>query len=168
VAVGDPVTTADAVQREADWLNATDDVLPKLLASAGGPFDVVQAYRPRTPRQRARSLYVIRRGFREDRFANVRRMAHYNLELQINWPIQNSQGSGEDEQTALDAAVELVLQRVGGLPFDKTHGGRFRSVAEEPKFVDVAFSDPEEAFAKRPGVFEAAISYWADDFEITG
>jgi hypothetical protein len=162
------MSTADAVQREADWLNVTGDTLPALPSTAGGPFDVVQAYRPRTPRQRARSLYVIRRGIREERFANVRRMPTYNLELQINWPLVNAQGSGEDEQAELDAAVELVLQRVGGLPFDKTHGGRFRSVAENPKFVDVAFSDPEEAFAKRPAVFEAAVSYWADDFEITG
>ena len=156
------------MQREADWLNVTNDTLPALLASAGGPFDVVQAYRPRSPRQRARSLYVIRRGIREERFANVRRMATYNFEAQINWPIVNAQGSGEDEQSALDAAVDLVLQRIGGLPFDKTHGGRFRSVAENPKFVDVAFADPQEAFEKRPGVFEAAISYWADDVEITG
>jgi hypothetical protein len=162
------VSTADAAEREAAWLATSGDTLPALLVSAGGPFDVVQAYRPRTPRQRATSLYVIRRALREERFANVRRMAHYEFELQINWPITNTQGSGEDEQAALDAAVDLVLQRVGGLSFDKTHGGRFRSVAEEPKFVDVVFSDPAEAFAKRPGVFEAALSYWADDFEITG
>lgn len=162
------MSSADACAREAAWLSETNDALPALLKDAGGPFDVVQAYRPRTPRTRATSLYVIRRGFREDRFANVRRMAHHNLELQIVWPASNSTGSGEDEQAALDAAVELVLQRVGGLPFDKTHGGRFRSVAEEPRFIDVAFTDPEEAFASRPAVFEAAITYWADDPEITG
>lgn len=162
------MSTADAVTREAAWLNASGDSLPALLVTAGGPFDIVQAYRPRTPRQRAKSLYVIRRAFREERFSNVRRMAHYELELQINWPIASLSGSGEDEQASLDAAVELVLLRVGGLPFDKTHGGRFRSVAENPKFVDVAFGDPLDAFEKRAGVFEAAISYWADDFEVTG
>jgi hypothetical protein len=162
------VSTADAVAREAAWLSVTNDTLPALLASANGPFDIVQAYRPRTPRTRARSLYVIRKAFREERFANVRRMAHYEFELQIVWPVQSPTGSAEDEQSALDAAVELVLQRVGGLPFDKTHGGRFRSVAEEPRFVDVAFADPADAFERQPAVFDAAIAYWADDFEVTG
>ena len=162
------MSTADAVAREAAWLNVTTDSLPALLVTAGGPFDVVQAYRPRTPGQRKRSLYVIRRAFRLERFANVRTMAHYEFELQINWPIQNSAGSGEEEQVALDAALDLVLQRIGGLVGDKTHGGRFRSVAEEPKFVDVVIADPADAFEKRPGVFEAAIAYWADDFEFTG
>lgn len=162
------MSTADAVQREADWLNATGDTLPALLAAAGGPFDVVQAYRPRSPRTRGRSLYVLRRAFRRERFANVRTMDHYQFELQINWPIQNAAGSGEEEQSALDAAVDLVLLRISGLVGDKTHGGRFRSVAEEPKFIDVVFGDPQDVFDKRSGVFEAAVSYWADDFEFTG
>lgn len=162
------MSTADAVARETEWLAIGNDTLPALLKTAGGPFDVVQAYRPRTPGQRKRSLYVIRRAFREERFANVRKMAHYELGLQINWPISNASGSGEEEQAELDAAVDLVLQRIGGLPFDKTHGGRFRSVAEEPRFVDVAFSDPLEAFEKRAGVFTAELAYWADDFEVTG
>lgn len=159
--------SATAAARESAWLATSGDGLPSLLESAGGPFDVVQAYRPRTPRGRAGQLYVLRRAFREDRFANQRRQSHYQFELQIVWPLSNSQGSAEEDQQNLDNAVDLVLQRVGGFTGDKTHGGRFLSVAEVPRFVDVVFTDPAATIPQK-AAFEAQITYFADDFEITG
>jgi len=159
--------SATAVTREAAWLSVTNDTLPALLSSAGGPFDVVQAYRPRTPRSRAASLYVTRRNLKNEAFANVRRMGSYLFQLQIVWPLSNSQGSAEQDQQNLDDALELVLQRVVGLPFDKTHGGRFLSVAENPKWVEVEFADPRETLAAKVD-FECAVAYSADDFDYTG
>ncbi len=153
--------------REAAWLSVTNDTLPALLKASGGPFDVLQAYRARTPRNRATQLYVVRRNIRDEAFANVRRMGSYLLQLQIVWPLSNPAGSAEVDQQNLDDAVELVLERVVGLPFDKTHGGRFRSVAENPKWVEVEFSDPKETLPAKAD-FECTISYSADDFEYTG
>lgn len=159
--------TSDAVDREQAWLTSFGDGLPALLAAAGGPFDVVQAYLRRTPQGRAKQLYVTRRHLREERFAHPRRMPRYQFELRIIWPLSSNSGAAEDSQRALDAAVDLVLQRVGGLVGDKSHGGRFLSVAENPPEVTVIFSDPERSMDARADL-EATVSYWADDTEITG
>src|ERR1700761_1327491 len=109
------MSTADVCSREAAWLSTSGDGLPALLAAAGGPFGVIQAYRPRTPgRRKQGQLYVLRRTIRETRFANQRRMATYQLFLDIVWPMQSGSGNAEAEQQNLDDAVELVLQRIGG------------------------------------------------------
>lgn len=155
--------------REAQWLTAYDpaDGLPALSAMLGGPFDVIQAYLPRTPAQRRAQLYVLRRQLREERTAHVRRMARHLFELRIIWPASSPSGSSEDPQQALDNAVELVLQRVGGLMLDKTHGGRFLSAAENPGEVTVDFADPEPSLRDRADL-RCTITYWADDAEING
>ncbi|MFE5868813.1 hypothetical protein ACFQ6V_09185 [Streptomyces roseifaciens] len=163
------MSSADAVTREAAWLagyNAADG-LPVLAAALGGPFDVVQAYLPRTPAQRRTQLYVLRRQVREERTAHVRRMARHLFELRIIWPASSPTGSSEEVQQALDSAVELVLQRIGGLMFDKTHGGRFLSVAENPAEVTVDFADPEPGLRDRADL-RCTVTYWADDAEING
>ncbi len=161
------MTTADAVDRETAWLSTTTDSLPALLAAAGGPFDIVQAYWRRTPQGRAKQLYVIRKTLHEERFANVRRMPRYQFELRIIWPQSSATGAAEDPQRALDAAIDLVLQRVGGFVGDKSHGGRFLSVAEHPPEVTVDFADPVRSMDARADL-EATVLYWADDTEITG
>ncbi|MCY0917056.1 hypothetical protein OS965_02545 [Streptomyces sp. H27-G5] len=163
------MSSADAVIREAAWLvdfNAVDG-LPALHASQGGPFDVVQAYLPRTPQQRRPQLYVIRRRLQEVRTAHVRRMARHWFELRVVWPTSSPSGAAEGPQQALDDAVELVLQRIGGLMLDKTHGGRFLSVAEDPAEVTVEYSDPTESLPNRADLL-CAISYAADDVETNG
>lgn len=162
------MSSADAVKRETDWLSITNDTLPALTVDAGGPFDIVQGYWPRTPRTMGRGLYVLRDRLREERAANIRRRGSYMFLLRCYWPLTSGAGAAEQEQANLDAAVELVLQRVGGLLQDKTHGDRFLSVAEDPRYVDVVFADPEKAMASAPIAFEAHISYAADDFEING
>lgn len=160
------MSTADAVDREVAWLTSSGDGLPALLVSAGGPWDNVQAYQPRTPGKRASNLYVLRRQIHEKRFANVRRMASYEFVLKAIWPLSNGQGIAEAEQRAFDEALDLVLTRIGGLVGDKSHGGRFLSVAENPEWVNVRFTDPEQTLPQ--GEFHAEITYYADDTEITG
>lgn len=163
-------SSATAVAREAAWLAAYDpaDGLPALLKGQGGPFDVVQAYWPRTPAARRNCLYVLRRRIESGRTANVRTMDRYQFLLRIAWPLSSRTGSAEAVQQALDDAVELVLRRVGGLFMDKTHGGRFLSVAENPPQSDVDFVDPESTITGPNPELRAQITYWADDFETSG
>lgn len=161
--------SSTAVDREAAWLAAfnPNDGLPGLLRGAGGPFETVQAYWPRTPVGRRNSLYVLRRNIKSARTANVRTMNSYQFVLRIVWPVSSQTGSAEVAQRALDAAVELVLKRVGGLFMDKTHGGRFLSVAENPPQSDGDFLDPEASIAAKADL-RCDITYWADDFETSG
>lgn len=163
------MSSADAVARETAWLTAYDpaDGLPALLAADGGPFDIVQGYLPRTPVQRRCQLYVMRRRLQEVRTAHVRRMARHQFELRIIWPASSPTGAAEVPQQALDNAIELVLERIGGLMLDKTHGGRFLSVAEDPAEVSVDFADPEPSLRDRADL-TCVVSYSADDVEING
>lgn len=158
------MSTADAVARETAWLQASGDGLPALLVSAGGPFDVVQAYYPRTPSMEQYSLYVLRRRNSNVRFGAQRIMPGHNFHLQVWWPLLAVDGIAEGEQQALDNAVELVLQRVTGTLGNKTHGGRFLSVAENPRTLDVDYTPPEQTIPL--GYLHAEVTYAADDVEI--
>jgi hypothetical protein len=160
------LSTADAVVRETNWLTAYNpgDGLPALLSSLGGPFDVVQAYFPRTPATRQVQMYVTRRAISVERFGFSRKIINYPFVLRIIWPLSSQSGSAEDVQQAMDNAVELVLQRVNGplvVPIDKTHGAQFMSVAEDPCVIGVDFGDPEQAVGQ--GQFRATVTYTADD-----
>jgi hypothetical protein len=156
---------ADAVDREAAWLTQVD-TLPALPAESGGPFRVVQAYMPRTPETRVPALYVTRSEIDDDRESNVRLVPKYDFVLRINWPVDLGSGQGEASQRNLDAAVQLVLQRIRGLPGDKSHGGRFQSVGENPRRVRVVYDDPEKGLAD--AALTARILYSADELEING
>lgn len=161
------MSTEDAVERETAWLQTIGDGLPALLAPIG-PWTVVQAYQPRTPGERAAGqLYVLRTRIREKRFANQRRMAKYEFLLRLVWPMTSGSGNAEADQGAFDAAIDLVLQRIGGFRGDKSHGGRFLSVGEDPDEVDVRFDPPAQTLAA-DATLRAEITYWADDFETTG
>ncbi len=156
------VTSADAVDRETAWLTTSGDGLPGLLASVGGPWDLIQAYQPRTPNRNHRSIHVLRHELVDDRFADIQRMATHQFLLRINWPILAGSGSAEEEQRALDAAIALVVQRIVGPQLDKTHGNRFQSVAENPAAIRVSFTDPEQTIPHKH--LAAQITYAADDF----
>lgn len=160
-------TSANAVDRETAWLATSGDGLPALLADAGGPFDVVQAYWPRTPELSKRGLYVMRRRIRTKRFAAVRGMNKYPFALRIVWPALDGDGKAENDQRALDEAVELVLQRIGGTVGDKTHGGRFLSVSEDGEETNVEFDEPAHTLADT-ACLTATITYNADDPETIG
>jgi hypothetical protein len=160
--------TGDAVRREADWLATSGDGLPDLLAGVGGPFDIVQPWWPRTPATQKRGVYVLLDpnavGIHDERTANIRRMPTYTFLLRIIWPITTGTGSAETEQQRLADAVDLLLKRIDGPMMDKTHGGRFLSVAENPRYVDVRFADPEQTIPAKH--LRAEVTYSADDFEI--
>ena len=162
------MSTADAVQREADWLATSNDGLPALLTSAGGPWDIVQAYYRRTPPSEKTSIYVLRTSIADDRVANIRIRPTYEFSLKLVWPVRMTASSlAEDEQQALDAAVDLLLQRIRGPVGDKTHGGRFLSVGEAPRSpgVHVTFEDPEITIPQLKSL-RATCVYYADDLEI--
>lgn len=167
------MSTADAVAREAAWLAAynVSDGLPALLKSAGGPFDVVQGYRRRTPNTREASLYLRRAHIRDARWASPRKIPSYTFMADLSWPLgTTSTGANiaETEQQAFDNAIELVIRRIRGLLFDHTHGGAFLSVAEAPTNteISVTFHDPEQTMATL-NALKAEITYFADDLEVT-
>jgi hypothetical protein len=162
------LSLADAPDREAAWLTTTGDGLPSLLKSDGGPWDVVQAYAPRTPNMRQTTLYVIRRRYPTVRFAQQRRMATHYLQLTATWPVgQGATGPGiaEAEQRALDVALAAVIGRLEGFVADKSHGNRFLAVGESPNGSTFAteLGDPIGGIAS--GLLTATITYTADDDE---
>jgi hypothetical protein len=163
------MSTADAVAREAAWLQVSADSLPALLASAGGPWQVVQAYWPGPKFAAGKSgIYVQRRRFQVERFGGVRLMPHHAFLLKLVWPVKaTAAGIAETEAQNFDSAIELLRQRVNGLPFDKTHGGRFRSAAETPPgtFFEVDYDDPEVTIPQGKWL-RATATYLADDPEI--
>lgn len=164
------MSTADAVTREAAWLTTSGDGLPSLTTAAGGPWDVIQAYMPRTPAQQQTQIYVMRRKVNTVRFTQQRRIATHAFHLACIWPLGASTTGVpllEAEQSALDAAIDLLIQRIEGTVGDKSHGGRFLSVAEAPDHVpiDVEFTDPAQALQE--GRLLAAVTYMADDRDYT-
>lgn len=157
------MSTADAVIREAAWLNAYSpaDGLPNLVAPAG-PWTKIQAYVPRVEPQRQPAVYVLRHDFRVERISNGRSRATYEFRLKLVWPLSTGTGSAEEEAQNFDNAIDLLLQRIYGPLLDKTHGGRFLSVAENPHFVTVQQEDPDVSIPSA-GSFFATVHYAADD-----
>lgn len=160
------MSTADAVARETAWLTMSGDGLPALLTTAGGRWDVVQAYAPRTSPTRKNQIWVLRRNIRVARSANIRRMPHYHFELICGWTLSSGTGDAESDQQAFDDAIDDVIARIGGQVLDKTHGGAFLSAAEDPTSIDVQFLPAPQSMTAC--VFEARITYEADDLEFTG
>lgn len=167
------MATPTAVQREAAWLATSGDGLPGLLTGAGGPFDVVQGYWPRTPQYRKAALYVTRAGYQDMRFGAHRKIRRHNLLVRVLWPLGSTTVGTqmwETEQAALDSAVHQVLQRIVAFDMDKTHGGRFMSVGEAPDAqpIQVRFSDPARATGGGGRVeLTVEITYNADDTDYT-
>jgi hypothetical protein len=169
-------TTASAVQREADWLN-TVDALPALPASAGGPFGIVQAYWPGNRIQWTKSgLYVTRHSIADNRPAGMRYRPQYEFVDKLVWPIRSSTMIAEKDQQQFDDAIELLLQRIRGLPVlgqggpaDKTHGSRFLSVGQVPEEqpVTVDMQDAETTI-QQTACLRAEVRYYADDLEFVG
>jgi hypothetical protein len=157
------MSTANAVAREVEWLSSFGDGLPA-LSVPNGPWGNIQGYLPRIAPKKKSGIYVTRPGFKVMRFANVRSMATYEFRLSLVWPLSSGIGSAESDIQQFDAAIELLLQRIYGPVGDKTHGGRFLSVAEAPKFIEVALDDPDATVPSGAG-FTAAVMYSADDNE---
>lgn len=157
------------MDREVAWLSTTGDTLPSLLAANGGPWQTINAYRPRTPATRQTAIYLLRSGFTDHRVANQRRRRTHEIRANLVWPI-GATTTGVDiwetEQRALDTAVDLLLTRVMDLVDDHTHGGRFLSAAEVPDRISVTFEDPDRTATLNPAVLLATVTWSCDDFEI--
>lgn len=158
---------SDAVAREVAWLSTAGDGLPALLAPAG-PWSIVQGYRSRTPSTRLSGIYLLRTGYTEERWGNQRKIVRYSFLADLVWPVGSTTTGTliwETEQAALDAAVDLLVQRIRGPLFDHTHGGRFLSSAEapDPARISVSFSDPDQTATASPATLRASVRWEADD-----
>lgn len=140
---------ADAVAREVAWLNADLSALPvpiPTLLKPTGPFDLIKAFgRSEKARVPGRILFVSRERAPEYRLALQQKFHVHHFRLKIGWPVRAT--TQETDLSNLDTALELLLTRIRGPIGDKTHGGRFLSVAEgedsgTPE-IDVIWDEPE-------------------------
>jgi hypothetical protein len=158
---------SDAPDREAAWLNTSGDGLPSLNATAGGPFQIIQARWPRVPAMSKRGLYVLRApgtSYRVDRYAAPRSILTTEFMLKLIWPLTSGLGSAESDELAFEQAIDSLLTRIEGFVGDKTHGARFLSVGEGRSGISVHQEDPEQTLKER--LFRATVLYSADDPEI--
>lgn len=156
--------------REAAWLTASGDGLPALLTANGGPWDVIQAFWPRTPATQKTQLYVTSLDADDVRAANIRIRPRYQITLEFHWPVRaTTAGIAETEQQNLKQALDLLVQRVRGPVGDKTHGGAFLSAGEDPRSPGVHVSI-EQPWVTIPAAKElrGTVTYFADDFELNG
>lgn len=161
------MSTADAVSRETAWLCRSGDGLPALLTAAGGPWDNIQSYCARTPATQQNTIYVLRSSWSDDRASNQRIRPTYEFTLKLVWPIrQTASPIAEGEQQNLDDAIDLLIQRIRGPINDKSHGGAFLSVGENPRSpgVRVVTEDPEITIDAVKAL-RCSVVYYADDFE---
>jgi hypothetical protein len=184
--------TSDAVTREAAWLAQSYDSLPALLKSAGGRWDVVQGYWPGDGLARGKSgIYVTRARVDDDHPSAWRYRPRHIFRLKLIWPIEaaaispaenesrlaeaesppaeEERSPAETAQQDFDNAIGDLLVRIRGPQGDKTHGGRFLSVAEVPSegSVSVVFDDPEITI-RAANQLRATVTYYADDSEFSG
>ncbi len=171
------ITSADACDREAAWLSlpgTVADGLPSLLVMDGGPWDVIQAYQPRTPAVRKAQVFVTRTDLSLERFGAVRSIFGYEFVLKLRWPLSSGSGNAESDQRAFDVAVNALALRIRGVGpnqpggSDKTHGGAFMQVAEGSETthampgIRVHFEDVEQTITASVD-FRATVMYAADD-----
>ena len=153
--------------RETTWLTTTGDTLPSLLTVNGGPWDVIQAFWPRTPNTQQTQIYVMSFTISDERAANIRIRPQYEITLELHWPVRlTSTPLAEGEQQAFRNAIDLLVQRIRGTIGDKTHGS-FLSVAEVPRQpgVHVAIEHPGVTVPASKEL-RATVTYFADDYEI--
>jgi hypothetical protein len=162
--------TDTVVTRETAWLRISTDSLPALLVANGGPWGVIQAYWARTPHTQVPQLYVTRSGFEDLHPMSQRYRPQHEIVLHLVWPVrQTSSPLAEQEQQALDTAIDLLIQRIRGPLGDKTHGGAFLSAAEVPDSPPpvVRFGDAETSIDASKAL-RATITYRVDDHEFNG
>ncbi len=154
--------------RETAWLVAVD-ALPSLLTVNGGPWEIIQAFDPVARRATQKtSIYVKSLDLDDQRVSNQRIRPQYQIRLECNWPVRTSTAPiAETEMQNLKNAVDLTIQRIRGPVGDKSHGGRFLSVAEVPPRITVTYADPEVTIPVGKYV-ACVIAYRADDYEVSG
>ena len=169
------MSTADAVAREAAWLNTTSgDSLPFLPANAGGPWDVIAPYdQGAATRTQATAVYVTRDpGIEQIRVGNQRVRPRYTVRLELHWPVRvispGSSSIAATEAQNFDDAIEQLRARVTGPLGDKTHGGRVLSAAignrGQPD-INVRY-EPASQTIKADKELRATMTYAVDDYEL--
>lgn len=164
---------SDAIDREAAWLATTaNDGLPILPASAGGPWDVVQADWPgQKAATQKRGIYVTYGDNTDARPNALRVRQQHTFVLKIFWAVKTGTAGGpEAEQKACRTAVQALIGRIRGTFGDKTHGGRFESAGEVPSRAGwpvVRWSDVEHTIAAERAI-RCTVTYKADDLEVLG
>ena len=159
---------SDALDRETAWLT-TVDTLPALLVANGGPFDIVQARYPRTPAKSKTALYVTRHpggSMEAERFATARTHYLHHFLLIAEWPMRSGTGSAESDLLAFEQAIDDVIARVQGPLTDKSHGGRFLAVMEDPAPGRLSIDEADPVTSIGAGRFTTRIDYHAAD-EVT-
>jgi hypothetical protein len=146
-----------------DWLTSFGDGLPSLV-EPNGPWSVIQTFIPRVTAKKKAGVYVLLPTTRITRFSNIRSMPTYDFELKLVWPLSSGIGSAEEDLQAFYVAVDLLIRRILGPLSDKTHGGRFLSGAENPKYLEVNIDDPDTTIGSMAG-FVGKVTYSADDNE---
>jgi hypothetical protein len=155
---------SDALDRETAWL-ATIDSLGDLTAQ----FQIIQARFPRTPSASQTALYVCRKPNQtaeQARFATQRIQLIHNFDLRLHWPMTSGTGAAEADQLAFDQAIDVVIARITGPISDKSHGGRFSWVAEDPSRISIDVEDPEISIGEKR--YQARITYQALDTDLPG
>jgi hypothetical protein len=162
-------SSATAVTREVGWLTTSTDSLPYLLKANSGPFEVIQAFWPgaRLASQKP-GIYVDMAPVADTRVSNQRIRSQYTFVLTCIWPVKTPTAPiAETEQQNFSDALELLRQRITGPVGDKTHGGAFLSVAENPRRIDIVPEDPKHTLPESKALLET-VTYRADDFEVNG
>jgi hypothetical protein len=169
--------SATAAAREAAWLQTANDSLPSLLTEDGGPWDVIQAYWPGAHFAKdKRGIYVDARPVDDLRVSNQRVRPRYTLVLTLTWSLKGQGATpgasaksqlAETEQQNLDNAAALLIERIRGPLGDKSHGGRFLSVAENPRTVTYAKEDAAVTIPQHRALL-GSVTYKADDYEVNG
>ena len=169
--MGMPAEIGTVEEREAAWLNMYGDGLPALSTAQNGPFGIIQAFWPanRFATQKP-GIYVLVRSIGVQHPTAQRYRPQYLCTLKLVWPVRASTTNlAETEQAAFAAARALLAQRISGFVGDKTHGGRFLSVAEVPEEMPLAIDvdDPEVTIQENKEL-RAVASYHIDDLEYNG
>jgi hypothetical protein len=162
------------VARETAWLlTSSGDSLPFLPASAGGPWEIIDAYVQGAARQANKPAIYVKRGqVRQVRVANQRIRPRYPMSLELHWPVvrigPGSSSIAAETAQDFDNAIELLRARVTGPLGDKSHGGRFLSAAIDGKGqpdISVDYGNASETI-KAAKELTAAMTYPVDDFEL--
>jgi hypothetical protein len=126
------VSVADVLEREEAWFLDATLGLPPLLASAGGPFDIVAA-QVRRVAQGPRQLFLGVTESRETRPAknSPMRLDHDVVALCL-WSAVKGGARAHLDQAVFDDALSAVVARVRGPGDigDATHGGRWWLVSD--------------------------------------
>lgn len=119
----------DVLAREETWYtaNLADRGVAGLLAASGGPFAVVAA-NPRRLSQGRNQLWLAHAETSQGRGTKQDTRWDHDIVALLLWSATQASVRAQDDEVALDAAANLVADRVRGPAGDRSHDGRWWSV----------------------------------------